>query len=152
VPALVLPDLEDGDDFGMVEGSRRRGLGREPFDIVGRSELSGEDHLEGDNAIGLDLPRVVNDPHSIARDLLEQLIAAKVSQLGQPSDSVLGPKLRWAARRLDRYSRLTSIRIKVSQASLSGDRRTAGNQYVLGARALGYELADVSRMFVARPT
>ena len=76
---LVLPDLEDRDDAGMVEVGGRLGLGVEAFDVGVVGELTGEDHLERDRPIEAHLPRLEYDAHSPAGDLADDLVVAEVA-------------------------------------------------------------------------
>ena len=74
---VVLADLVDRHDAGMVEVGGGLGLGVEPLDVGVVGELAGEDHLEGHGAVQADLPRLVDDPHAAAGDLAEQLVVAE---------------------------------------------------------------------------
>jgi hypothetical protein len=56
--------------------------------------LSGEDHLEGDDAIETDLPRVVNNAHAAAGDLFKEFVIPEVADFGS----------EWRAEYLDQIS------------------------------------------------
>src|SRR5262245_61427233 len=75
---LVLADLVNGDDVGVVETGRRLGLGAEALHLGWRGQLAGEDHLEGDFPFEADLPGPIHDAHAASRDLLQQLVVAEV--------------------------------------------------------------------------
>ena len=47
-------------------------------------ELAREDHLERDGAVEADLPRLVDDPHAAAGELVDQLIIAEVADVPRP--------------------------------------------------------------------
>ena len=59
--ALVLADLVDRHDVGMVEIGGRLGLGAEALDVARRGERAAEDHLESDDPIERRLPGLVDD-------------------------------------------------------------------------------------------
>ena len=83
MPAVVMPDLEDGDDVRMLEPRRRLGLGAETLDHPGRGQFAGGDDLERDLPPQLRLPRAEYDAHPAARDLLDQLVAGEHAALEQ---------------------------------------------------------------------
>ena len=71
VLALVLADLVDRHDVGVVEVGGRLGLDVEPLDVGLGGELAGQDHLQGDRPVEADLPGLVDDAHAAAGDLPE---------------------------------------------------------------------------------
>ena len=77
--AVVLADLVDGHDVRVVEVGRRLRLGAEALHVGRRRQLAGQDHLEGDDAVQAHLPRLVDDAHAAAGDLLQQLVVAEVA-------------------------------------------------------------------------
>lgn len=79
--ALVLADLVDGDDVRVVEVGGGLGLGAEALDLGVAGEAAGENHLEGDGAVEADLPCPPHHAHAAARDFLEQLVVAEVTDL-----------------------------------------------------------------------
>ena len=80
--ALVLADLVDRHDAGMVEVGGGLGLGVEPLDVGLVGELAGEDHLERDGPIQADLPGLEDDAHAAAGDLADDLVVAEVADAG----------------------------------------------------------------------
>jgi hypothetical protein len=80
VAALVLADLEDGDDVRMVQPGSGPGLGVEAQDLRRRGEPSAEDHLERHLAPEPILPGSPDDSHPAARDLLDQLVSAETAR------------------------------------------------------------------------
>ncbi len=76
---LMLPDLEDGDDPGMVEVGGRLGLGVEPPDRGLVGELAGADHLQGDLAVEADLIGLEHDAHAAVGHLPDDLVVAEVA-------------------------------------------------------------------------
>jgi hypothetical protein len=74
--ALVLADIVDRHDAGMIQPGRERYLTLEqPCRGVGR-EGAAREHLEGDDPIGADLPGPVDDAHAAGVDAAEDLVAA----------------------------------------------------------------------------
>ena len=65
----MLADLVHGHDVRMLQPGDR--LRFEPISCM----VAGEDHLEGDFAIGSDLKSAIDDPHAAAADLGEDPIA-----------------------------------------------------------------------------
>ena len=80
--ALVLANLVDRHDAGMVEVGGRLGLAVEPLDVGLIGELAGEDHLECDGPVEADLPGLEDDPHAAAGDLADDLVVAEVADAG----------------------------------------------------------------------
>jgi hypothetical protein len=76
---LVLADLEDRYDSRMVEVGRRLGLGVEPFDVGVVGKLSGQNHLERDNAVEAYLPGKEDDAHAATCQLADDLVIAEVA-------------------------------------------------------------------------
>ena len=76
---LVFADFVNGHDVGMIEIGRRLGLALKALHVVGRGELTGEDHLQGHDAVEAHLPGLVDDAHAAAGDLLQQLVVAEVT-------------------------------------------------------------------------
>ena len=80
VLAVVLADLVDRHDVGMVEVGRRLGFAVEPLHVLVRGELPGEDHLQGDRPVQLDLPGLVDHAHAAAGDLALDFVVAELEQ------------------------------------------------------------------------
>ncbi len=76
---LVLADLVDRDDVGMVQMRRGLGFQAKPLEVVGRGEPPGPDHLQRQHAVQADLPGLEDDAHPAFRDDLDQLIIAEVA-------------------------------------------------------------------------
>ena len=81
--ALMLANFVDGHDVGVIELGGGLSLGLEPLHVSGRGQLSGQDHLEGNQPLQLDLPRLVHHAHAAACDLLQQLVFAEVTHCFQ---------------------------------------------------------------------
>ena len=98
--ALVLTDLVDRHDAGMIEVGRGLGFEMKPPHVGLAGKLAGQNHLEGDRPVEAHLPRLVNDPHAAAGDLLEQFIVAEVpdgADTGRPgSGAGTTPRSRWS--------------------------------------------------------
>ena len=77
---LVLADLEDRHDAGVVQLSRRLRLLPKPLHRFAGGQLPGQDQLDGDQPVQSPLPRPVDDPHSPAGDLRQQLVVAELRQ------------------------------------------------------------------------
>ena len=78
--ALVLADLVDGDDVGVLQGGRGLRLQAETLHVLGSGELAGQDHLDGHDAVKRHLPRLVHDAHAAAAQLAQDLIARNGGQ------------------------------------------------------------------------
>ena len=80
--AVLVADVIDGDDVGVVDGGRELRLAQEAFTVFG---LGGDlvlDHLQRDVAVERPLARLVDDTHaSGARDLDDLEVAELVSCL-----------------------------------------------------------------------
>ncbi len=80
--ALVLADLEDLHDVGVLQPRHRRGLGPEARQLVRLGLTAGADHLEGDDAVELHLPGLVDDAHAAPPQLPQDLIVRDGRQRG----------------------------------------------------------------------
>ena len=78
--SLVLADLVNGHNVGVLQSGGRGGLGAEPADVFRAGELTGRKHLYGHNPPKTALAGFVNDAHAAARHLLDQLIVAESAQ------------------------------------------------------------------------
>jgi hypothetical protein len=76
---LLLADLVDGDDVGVLEAGGGPGFLLEAAHVGFVGELPAQDHLQGDDAVEADLPRLEHHPHAAAGDLLQQLVVAEVA-------------------------------------------------------------------------
>ena len=79
---LMLADFVDRHDVRMVEVGGRLGLGMEPLDGALGSQLTGQNHLQGHQAMEAHLPRLIDHAHAAAGDLLQQLVIAEIANLG----------------------------------------------------------------------
>ena len=82
VLALVLSDLDDRHDSGMVKVGGGLGLSVETYDVGLVGKLSGEDHLERNGAVEPHLPGLEHDAHAAASDLADDLVIAEVANAG----------------------------------------------------------------------
>ena len=73
--AVVLADLEDLDDVGVVDGGDGQGLGLEANQVLRSCTDAGLDHLQRDQALEPDLPRLVHDPHAAGHQHPQDLVA-----------------------------------------------------------------------------
>ena len=81
---VVLADLVDLDDVGVLQAGDGLGLGPEAAGGLGPGVLAGQDHLEGDEAVEPDLPGLVDDAHAAAAQLAEDLVAGDLGE-GMPA-------------------------------------------------------------------
>ena len=77
--AVVLADLVDRDDAGVVEQRDGLGLVLEPAQLGVVGQDAGLDHLEGDGPVEADLAGLVDDAHAAAAQLLLDLVVAEVA-------------------------------------------------------------------------
>src|SRR3989442_14858137 len=77
--ALLLARLVNADDVRMLQPRRRLHLHAKSQRLFPAGELARENHLYGDDAIQLSLPRLEDDAHSAPRDFLQQFVVAKVT-------------------------------------------------------------------------
>ncbi len=66
--------FEQSNNTGVLELSCGRGLGLEAQAVVGVGQLAAEDHLQGDDAAQAHMPRLVNNAHAAAADLLQEFV------------------------------------------------------------------------------
>jgi hypothetical protein len=98
VLALVLADLVDRHDVGVIQVARRLGLLAKPLDGL-VIKLVRQDHLEGHRPVEADLPAAVNDAHATLGDLGLQLVVAEVTDAERrPCDRHFGRTAVTAAR------------------------------------------------------
>ena len=120
--AVVLIDLEDGDDVVVVDGGHGLGLAQEALAGAGVGGQAGQHRLEGDEAFQLEVFGLVDDAHAAAAQFLEDAIAA------QPADLVglLRRRQRQAAflRRLKRRRRRARRRRCSRRSAVSCPART----------------------------
>ena len=83
VLSLVLADLENRHDVGMVEQGRRLRLGMKAIVVGFRGQLSGENHFHRDDAVERNLAGLVDHAHAAAGDLVHELIIAQVADAGK---------------------------------------------------------------------
>ncbi len=108
VPA-GLADVENLDDVRVLERGDRFGLALEPL-ALGRSGVdAGQDHLQRDGAVQVQLPGLVNDPHPPAPDLVQNLVARDLWR--DEIDRVAGPERHHTARFPPR-TRLGRVRLR----------------------------------------
>src|SRR5262249_46630342 len=77
---LVLADLEDRDDPGVIQIRRRFGLGVEALDVGLMSKLAGEDHLERHLAVEAHLPGLEDHGHAPAGQLASDRVVAEIAE------------------------------------------------------------------------
>ena len=92
--AVVLADLVDRHDAGVVEQGDGLGLVLEPAQLVVAGEHAGLDHLEGDGPVEADLPGLVDDAHAAAAQLLVDLVVAEVADAGGLGTDLPVPRCR----------------------------------------------------------
>ena len=85
--AVVLADLVDRHDPGVVEQGDGLGLVLEPPQLGVVGQDAGLDHLERDGPVEADLPGLVDDAHAAAAELLLKLVVAEVADGGAALDS-----------------------------------------------------------------
>src|ERR1051325_785313 len=96
---LLLMDANfvDGHDIRMIQMRRSLGFGVKTLDVGGARKLARENHLEGDDAVEADLPRLEDDAHAAACDLRENLVIAESS----PGERHGNRRRRRRLRRID---------------------------------------------------
>jgi hypothetical protein len=99
---VMLTDLIDGYYVRVVKIGRRLGFAPKAPHVGRGRQLAGEDHLEGDHALELDLPGLVNHAHATAGNLLQQLVVAERADFPQRAgrSSRAGRKRRRVSRHL----------------------------------------------------
>ena len=76
-PAVLLADVVDLDDVGVLEPRDGLGLGAEAGRLGRPGVAARQDHLERDLAIEADVPRPVDHAHPAAAELLQDLVAGQ---------------------------------------------------------------------------
>ena len=89
--ALVLADLVDRHDAGVVEQRDRLGLVLEPPQLVVAGQDAGPDHLQGDGPVEADLAGPVDDAHAAAAELGLDLVVAEVADGGRGRPGAADP-------------------------------------------------------------
>src|SRR5262249_19016696 len=89
VLALVLVDLEDGDDAGVVQLGRRPGLLVEALDVGLGGELAGPDHLQRHVAAQVAVPGAGDAAQAAGGDPAEHLVIAEGAE---DAGRVRGPR------------------------------------------------------------
>src|SRR6185369_7406967 len=83
--AFMLADLVDGQDRRMFQSGNRSDLQTKALPHFGGIELLWQQHLQRDNALGLQLLRAINDTHSAARYLVkDDMIVEPEKSIRQP--------------------------------------------------------------------
>jgi len=72
---VVLADLEDLDDVGVLQPGNRLGLGAEAGQGVRTGVTAIADHFQRHNAVEPDLPGLVNEAHAALAERLQDLVA-----------------------------------------------------------------------------
>jgi hypothetical protein len=73
--AVVLADLIDLDDVGVLQAGDGVGLGQEAGAPLGASVGAGEHHLQRHQAFGAELSGLVDHTHAAAAQLFQDLVA-----------------------------------------------------------------------------
>ena len=90
--AVVLADLVDRDDAGVVEQRDGLGLVLEPAQLGVVGQHAGLDHLEGDGPVEADLAGLVDDAHAAAAQLFLDLVVAEVADGGAARQVGVAPR------------------------------------------------------------
>jgi hypothetical protein len=75
--SLVRADFVDGDDVRVLQTGCRRCFRAEALREFLARLVAEQEHLHRDDSAKALLPRLVNDPHSAARDFFEQFVIAE---------------------------------------------------------------------------
>src|SRR5687768_16513920 len=78
--AILIADLVDSDDIGMLQVGRCFRLDTKTLNIVGAGELASEDHLYRDKSVQSNLSSFIDDSHSAARNFCEQFEVAEIAE------------------------------------------------------------------------
>jgi hypothetical protein len=97
----VLPDLVNRHNVRMVQVGRHLGLAAKACHFARGGQLTGQDHLQSDDAVEALLPRPIDDAHAAAGDLVEQLVVADATPVGCFGDDRSLPAGRRGRRRGD---------------------------------------------------
>ncbi len=117
---VVLADLVNRHDAGVVQ--QRDGLGfiLEPAQLGVVGQESGLDHLEGDGPIEADLPGLVDDAHAAAAQLFQDLVVAEVADGGAARQVTGGPVA------VAREGRVAGVGCPVAGGVVGGRSRSVG--------------------------
>src|SRR5262249_53075642 len=74
-PAPVLPYLVDLNDIWMLQAGDHLSFDQETREMRGGREFVRQDHLQGDEAIELDVPRLVDHAHAAPPQLSQDFVA-----------------------------------------------------------------------------
>ena len=100
---LVLADLENLHDVGMLQPGDRLGLDTETGDLLERRGPGVADHLQGDQALQTGLPGLIHDPHAAPAQFAGDLVTGRGEDRRRPSGQRDGagrlrPRLRHGFR------------------------------------------------------
>ena len=115
VLAVKLADVVDVDDVRVSQSGGGLGFGLKAADQLGRSEVAGQDHLDGHRAVEPFLPGLVDDAHAAAADLADQLVRAEIARQLPPVQGWRGVGVSVAAgdlflrRRRQLFERIEAI-------------------------------------------
>jgi hypothetical protein len=105
VLALVLADLVDGHDVGVIQLGGGLRLGAEALHVLRGRQVAGQDHFQGDGAAEAGLAGPEDDAHAAAGQFLEDLISRNPGQL-IPGFILSGRAARRQRRRLGMVRRV----------------------------------------------
>ncbi len=89
VSPIVLADLEDADDAGMIQVGGGFRLDAEPLHVLPVGKPTRQDHLDRHQAVQADLPGLVHDPHAPFAELVQEHVVAKIFDRGSDRRVVL---------------------------------------------------------------
>jgi len=76
----VLADLVDLNDVGVLQAGDGLGLGAEAGQVRRAGMAARQDHLQRDDAIQLEVPRLVDDTHAALAELAQDLVAGHLAR------------------------------------------------------------------------
>ena len=82
--AVELADVVDVDDVRVPQPGGGLRFGLKAADQLGRSQMAGQDHLDGHRAVEPLLPGLVDHAHAAAADLADQLVRPEIARQFAP--------------------------------------------------------------------
>jgi hypothetical protein len=138
--AVVLANLVDLHDVGVLQAGDRLGLGLEAAQLLAAGVAAAQDHLEGDEALELQVPGLVYDSHAAAAQHPQDLVPGDGRRRGSPGRREHGRLARGRGLPVN-PGNLPGRRRRNMEIGpvlgLEGARQTAGSSALIGGvRAL----------------
>ena len=135
--SVVLVDLMNLHDIGMLQVSDGLGLGSETHRLDRPGVGAAQNHLQGDDTIELHLPGFIDDSHAASPQFLQHLVSGNLqSGEGTAGDGIAELAIRKISG--------TGERVEWNQGRFSGDTRRTSDLQGTGLRAQLIDRAEAA--------